>query len=186
MKFLYPWHQAYRATRDMPVMRKVGCGAESVRPTNGDVKNLLMMRFEYRNVLSKDSNMGLLGMIPPHGIGLFDRIQLLGRSGFRVVSSPAWVFNNDNGSASNCASNCANNCGNNVQNNSDFRRTVFAGSGSFWKKVLLTCGTSAKTLLTMIYNHLFLCLLNIRRGQITCLNMNNILTNTKRRGHLDW
>lgn len=36
-----------------------------------------------------------------------------------------WVFNNDNGSASNCAGNCANNCGNNVQNNSSMRVGLF-------------------------------------------------------------
>jgi hypothetical protein len=36
----------------------------------------------------------------------------------------SWVFNNDNGSASNCSNNCANNCANNVQNNSAFRSAV--------------------------------------------------------------
>ena len=39
--------------------------------------------------------------------------------------SSRWVFNNDNGSASNCASNCTNNCGNNFQNNDSLRRGLF-------------------------------------------------------------
>ena len=60
------------------------------------------------------------------------------------LSAP-WVFNNDNGSASNCASNCANNCANNLQNdnpnNHGFRAAVFGSLGSWGTKVLLTCGT---------------------------------------------
>jgi hypothetical protein len=38
----------------------------------------------------------------------------------------AWVFRNDNDSASNCSTNCANNCANNVRNNADFRAAVLA------------------------------------------------------------
>lgn len=52
-----------------------------------------------------------------------------------LFAASPWVFNNDNGSASNCASNCANNCGNNVNNDNDnsrrFRASVFAAAGSF-------------------------------------------------------
>ena len=75
------------------------------------------------------------------------------RVGFSTFISPcparsAWVYNNDNSSASDCGTNCANNCGNNVRNNVDFRRGVFGSAGSFGHRigkrnfsVLLTCGT---------------------------------------------
>ena len=47
-----------------------------------------------------------------------------------VLSASPWVFNNVNGSASDCSSNCANNCGNNARNNAVFRASVFLGAGS--------------------------------------------------------
>ena len=43
------------------------------------------------------------------------------------LSSPAWVFLNDGGTASGCAVNCARNCAGNVRNNSDFRVAIFTG-----------------------------------------------------------
>ena len=104
------------------------------------------------------------------------------------LAALSWVFNNDNGSAANCAQNCANNCANNAENNSDFRGALFSGSGSFWDKVLPTCGTkcyghfSDVTTKHLFHKHL----LNIRWGCVTCLNANNVLTNIKRRGRLDW
>ncbi len=49
------------------------------------------------------------------------------------VAAAPWVFNNDNGSASDCASNCANNCANNLHNdnvdNRVFRGAVFGSLG---------------------------------------------------------
>ena len=47
----------------------------------------------------------------------------------------SWVFNNDNGSASNGANNCANNCANNAANNAAFRSALFSGLGSFDRNI---------------------------------------------------
>ena len=44
-----------------------------------------------------------------------------------AVSSPAWVFADDYGSAADCAYLCAHHCANYVQYNSDFRLAVFGG-----------------------------------------------------------
>ena len=52
----------------------------------------------------------------------------LSGSNMCAVSSPAWVFNDDHGSAANCAYYCANNCAGNVRLNSFFRAALFGAN----------------------------------------------------------
>lgn len=46
------------------------------------------------------------------------------------LSSPAWVFSDDLGSAADCARVCADYCASNVRSNSGFRLAVFGGAGT--------------------------------------------------------
>ena len=46
------------------------------------------------------------------------------------LSTSSWVFNSDNGSASDCAFNCANKCAGNVRGSSGFRAAVYGATGT--------------------------------------------------------
>ena len=119
-------------------------------------------------------------------LGCIIVIQLWDCSSF--VSSPSWVFNNDNDNADNCANNCANNCAKNVNDDSAFRRAVFGVVGSFWNEVLPTCGTKCRMHFSDVKKtSVFLCLWFIRRGGVTCDSKKYLLSlNTIHRGYLDW
>ena len=52
-----------------------------------------------------------------------------GATSIQHVSSPSWVFDNDNGNADGCALNCARRCAENVSFGSAFRRAIFDVAG---------------------------------------------------------
>ncbi len=103
-----------------------------------------------------------------------------------AVSS--WVFNNDNGSASNCAQNCGNNCANNARINPEFRGALFSGLGSCDResgvdarlKFCQPAGQSACARFSDI-KYLFLCLLS-KAGRCDLFEHRNMFLKIQKAG----